>query len=263
MTFRAHKVVSALPATLEADAVYAVRVGAGFDLYITDSTGSIAHAANSIGHSVGDIKSGLQTTDHSGWVLLDGRATQELSAGQQARAAALGWPSNLPNATEAVLMQTGAALGSVAGSMSRTIAQNQLPNVAPTIQVASTTASNNSVGDHQHYNPRVDRWSSNEGAHTHNFVVTMPLQWAPFGGSNRTVWEYTRDETRSTASAGAHAHWTNIGDYWSNGGGGHNHTQNAHSHSATASSINGGVPQQELDVTPRTLSVNTFVYLGT
>jgi hypothetical protein len=45
-TFAAHKVVSALPATLAANAIYAVRVGAGFDLYITDSTGLVAHKVN-------------------------------------------------------------------------------------------------------------------------------------------------------------------------------------------------------------------------
>lgn len=45
-TFAASKVLSALPGTLEADMVYAVRVGVGFDLYITDSTGAIAYKAN-------------------------------------------------------------------------------------------------------------------------------------------------------------------------------------------------------------------------
>jgi hypothetical protein len=35
-----------------------------------------------------------------------------------------------------------------------------------------------------------------------------------------------------------------------------------HNHTITTSSINGGVSQQVLDVTPKSLSVNTFVYLG-
>lgn len=47
MTIRFHKVVGSLPALLEADAVYAVRTGIGFDLRITDSTGQIAHSLNS------------------------------------------------------------------------------------------------------------------------------------------------------------------------------------------------------------------------
>jgi len=46
-TFRAHKVVSTLPSVMEPDAIYAVRVGEGFDLYITDNAGLIAHRVNS------------------------------------------------------------------------------------------------------------------------------------------------------------------------------------------------------------------------
>lgn len=40
------KVVSVLPNPLIPNTVYAVRVGNGFDLYISDSTGSIAHKLN-------------------------------------------------------------------------------------------------------------------------------------------------------------------------------------------------------------------------
>ena len=42
----AHKVVAALPDPLEPDALYAVRVGDGFDLYIADATGSLAFKVN-------------------------------------------------------------------------------------------------------------------------------------------------------------------------------------------------------------------------
>lgn len=44
--------------------------------------------------------------------------------------------------------------------------------------------------------------------------------------------------------------------------GDHSHAMNAHSHSASATSINGGVTQQAIDKTPRSLVVNTFIYLG-
>lgn len=45
--FRAHKYVSALPAQLEPSAVYFVRAGAGFDLYVTNETGTVvAYALN-------------------------------------------------------------------------------------------------------------------------------------------------------------------------------------------------------------------------
>lgn len=46
--FKAHKVVSSLPSTLEPDTIYLVRVGVGFDLYCSDATGSIAHSLNSL-----------------------------------------------------------------------------------------------------------------------------------------------------------------------------------------------------------------------
>jgi hypothetical protein len=40
------KVLASLPDTLAANAVYAVRVGQGFDLYIVDDTGQIAYTIN-------------------------------------------------------------------------------------------------------------------------------------------------------------------------------------------------------------------------
>lgn len=43
---RLHKVIANLPSTLQPNAIYAVRVGEGFDLYISDATGSIAHKVN-------------------------------------------------------------------------------------------------------------------------------------------------------------------------------------------------------------------------
>lgn len=36
-----HKFVAALPVELEADAIYYVRAGAGFDLYVTNSSGTV------------------------------------------------------------------------------------------------------------------------------------------------------------------------------------------------------------------------------
>lgn len=46
MSLHIHKVISALPDPLEPDAVYAVRSGSGFDLYVADSTGTFAHRHN-------------------------------------------------------------------------------------------------------------------------------------------------------------------------------------------------------------------------
>jgi hypothetical protein len=45
---RYEKVVSTLPATLTADTIYLVRVGTGYDMYVTNSTGTVvAYPLNS------------------------------------------------------------------------------------------------------------------------------------------------------------------------------------------------------------------------
>lgn len=46
-TLKIHKVLSALPGTLEPNAIYFVRTGAGIDVYVTDSSGLIAYKHNS------------------------------------------------------------------------------------------------------------------------------------------------------------------------------------------------------------------------
>lgn len=43
---RVEKVVGDVPGTLEPDCVYAVRAGAGYDLRVSDMTGSVAHKLN-------------------------------------------------------------------------------------------------------------------------------------------------------------------------------------------------------------------------
>jgi hypothetical protein len=189
-------------------------------LQINNGTGaaptweSIATSASSA--TYGDVKTGIQAADHSGWIKLDGRLKSSLTATQQTQATALGIGTNLPNATNSVLMQNGTALGSVSGSNTKNIAQNNLPNVT----LSGTTNSN--------------------GDHAHNY--TNPL----YGGS------YT-------------------GMTWDNSGtaveypqpnGGTTTTNGAHTHTFTTSSINGGVAQQAFDVTPKSMSVNTFLFLG-
>jgi hypothetical protein len=48
-----NKVISELPPVLEADAVYFVRTGEGFDMYVTDRTGSVAFRVNPMSPTVG------------------------------------------------------------------------------------------------------------------------------------------------------------------------------------------------------------------
>lgn len=46
MYFRAYKTVSNLPSVITPDTLYFVRVGTGFDLYCSDTTGAIAYKIN-------------------------------------------------------------------------------------------------------------------------------------------------------------------------------------------------------------------------
>lgn len=57
-TFHIEKIVSALPATLVPDTVYMIRTGAGFDLYVSDATGSVAHKVNAVAPSSGGFYDG-------------------------------------------------------------------------------------------------------------------------------------------------------------------------------------------------------------
>lgn len=50
-SFKIDKIVATLPGVLQPDTFYAVRTGIGFDLYISDNTGGIAHKINSSGSS--------------------------------------------------------------------------------------------------------------------------------------------------------------------------------------------------------------------
>lgn len=60
MSFRVDKVVATLPSILTPDTVYAVRTGVGFDLYMSDSTGTVTHPHNTAtdAEAVGGIAAG-------------------------------------------------------------------------------------------------------------------------------------------------------------------------------------------------------------
>ena len=49
VVFRPEKVTGGLPATLTPNAIYFVRVGAGFTIYASDATGSVAYPINQEG----------------------------------------------------------------------------------------------------------------------------------------------------------------------------------------------------------------------
>lgn len=130
--------------------------------------------------SFGDIKHGFQASDHSGWVLLDGRLKTTLTANQQISATALGIGANLPNISDKSIVGVSGTkpLNSTNGSSSVTINQNQLPNV---------TLSTSSDGAHVH------------DAGTPVRVLLNILGQQFLAASSNTV---------ATSSAGAHSHTT-------------------------------------------------------
>lgn len=197
-------------------------------------------------YSLGDVKTGIQTGDHNGWVKLDGRLKSTLTASQQTQATVLGIGANLPDATNAVLMQSSGTLGTVTGSMSATIAQNQLPNIAPTITVNSTVSTMQNAGNHDH---SVRVVPSSTGGYANGNPSAFKNGMAP-------TTELDADLTDRIGGA----FYVTTGIIGSAGA--HTHTMDAHTHSASATSINGGVTQQAIDKTPRSLVVNTFIYLG-
>ena len=45
--FKIYKEISTVPSNISSDSMYAVRTGPGFDLYLSDTTGSVAYKINS------------------------------------------------------------------------------------------------------------------------------------------------------------------------------------------------------------------------
>ncbi|WP_374506680.1 hypothetical protein [Flavobacterium sp.] len=203
-------------------------------------------------YNVGDIKTGLQTVDHNGWIKLDGRLKSTLTASQQTQANLLGIGTNLPDANNAVLMQTGSTLGNVAGENSKIIAQNNLPNVSFTGTAAT-------AGDHFHSIDPPNTETAINGYHSHSIGRRSNSDSGAYDTNDGRRWENSASTTDrayygtfETAGAGNHSHSVDIAAFNSASSG-------SHSHTVTVSSGGSGVA---LDITPRRLSVNTFVYLG-
>lgn len=98
-----------------------------------------------VGNTIGDIKYGFETTDHDGWIKLDGRAISTLTDMQQAQAAILNFSGNLPNAEDRTLMMRSIGnVGDVGGGNNTVqILQQNLPNVTLPVTIAS-------AGNHNH-----------------------------------------------------------------------------------------------------------------
>lgn len=133
-------------------------------------------------NTYGDVKYSFQTTDHEGWVLMDGRAKTTLTATQQAAATALGFGESLPDLADKTIVGTSGSkpLGGTGGNASISIAQNQLPDVTLT--------------------------TSTNGAHTHTSGISTTYSLMT-GGINYQILSATTNTT-ATSSSGSHNHTT-------------------------------------------------------
>ncbi len=220
--------------------------------------------------TIGDFKYGFQAADHAGWIKLDGRELSTLTTTQADAAVGLGFATNLPDATGVVAMQGHDALGLLVGQMDRslTIAQANLPDV-------SLTAA--SAGAHTHPVEITGLTTSPAGAHNHLFQSNVNDQGqqnfnemlAGAGGDDPGS-VYPAIKWRGTAAVANTANnGTVINGYAMDGADDHTHPVSnsggtiseagAHEHTVA---LGGSGTALALDVIPKSISANAFVYLG-
>jgi microcystin-dependent protein len=229
----------------------------------------------------GDMKSGFQAADHSGWIKLDGRAISTLSSNQQAVAISLGFTTNLPNATSAYPVQNTGTLGSVVGANTTTLTQANLP-VATFAGTAATSGSHshttdpasvNTTTNGNHNHSGTTDWQgnhshgSNAGGGQGGLGLVLSNGYSTvintdFSYGELNVW--TNPYALSIYDSGNHYHNLSV-----NYAGDHIHsvdipsttssTDAGHTHTVSVSSGGSATP---INIAPKSLIVNMFVYLG-
>ena len=213
---------------------------------------------NTAGMSLpGDVKSGMQQVDHAGWIKMDGRAVNTLTSTQQAQAILLGYVSNIPNAANAYLVSNGSATGTVSGSNTTTLVQANLPNVNFTGDAAS-------AGAHTHNVDPAGFWSNEGGTHSHasnatggptGYGLVYANGHSTLGNADYTWGEpngHTTPGALSIYNAGNHSHVIDVPNTTSTSNGAHTHTV----------SVSSGGSATPINIAPRSLTVNMFIYLG-
>jgi microcystin-dependent protein len=195
------------------------------DVLVADVSGNITKVSNyqvDQAPTFGDVKKGFQSADHQGWYLLNGRLKSSLPAAATTNATALGYGTNLPDASGKFLKisSSAASIAITGGNNSPVLTQANLPSFNFS---GSTTSS--AAASHSHTG--IDNTSNMTN------VTTTPYVTFTTGTIAKTRPDY--DETKTTSTDGAHSHTGTVGS----GGSG--------------SAFNN---------TPQYVVVNVFIYLG-
>lgn len=208
-----------------------IYTGYTYDGSTWNITGSVQAAG------IGDVKSGFATTDHNGWIKLDGRLITTLTATQQANAIALGFATNLPDGNLCGLRQDGAATpGVVGGSSKITVVNLPAHNMTSSGHDAAAVTSS-SAGNHHH------SIRSKDGAADNFFGYQNQGDVHAFAG-------YAVINTPSGSNLAT--------IYQDNYAGAHTHTIDMPNHTHTVA-LGGSAT----DYYAKAIVVNFFVYLGT
>lgn len=151
------------------------------NIYFFD--GSNWNPVNEVNISLGQIKYSVLTTDHSGWYILNGRATSSLPTLAETNATTLGFTTNIPNSENRTLKHPSSTenINDTGGLSNTTLSQSNLPN----INFTGTT--------------------SDDGNHNHNFNRALGADQIRNGAdANRTF--YNQGGTTNTSTSGNHSH---------------------------------------------------------
>ncbi|WP_313804007.1 hypothetical protein [Flavobacterium sp.] len=174
--------------------------------------------------SLGDIKHSLESNDHSGWYLLDGRNKSSLPNLAQNNATAIGIGLSLPNCSDSFLKTTNGteSIQTMGGTNSITLTQGNLPNIT----YVTTTSTN---GNHSHAYTDFHNGPKSLGLAT-NVIALVPLISETVGTN-----DILPGNLYSTNNEGIH------------------------NHSVTVPSGGLGIP---INAAPMHMVTNLFIYLG-
>jgi hypothetical protein len=169
---------------------------AGQLIYLTTNNsyyfynGSIWQPLVSGGSAVfGDVKNGYQTTDHNGWVLLNGRLLTTLTTTQQATAAALGFSTNLPNIADKSIVGTSVTktLNTTGGTDNVTISRDQLPDFS------LNTLPGEGTHTHLYYWPTFTTKYVAAGSNAVSYLYSYSSFWSDFNGNHDGAHTHTTE----------------------------------------------------------------------